>query len=219
MPQKWQLFILIFLAAIISIALSYVKRQPPEFSILRNITTIVAILGVAILIYDRWLWRFPGLYPTFVYTPPIRGTYDATAAIDYFDPTRKGAFPCYIVIKQTSSHILLKILWDDKTVSRMAKSSPMSSTREGNCAFAGTYRLSPQNQSKDFGIFFYYDKAVTNGFTLYFNTNDNDGQKGSIVLTRRLDKLCSSHTDAKKTFAKTTPPSRLEKLLFTLRPG
>jgi hypothetical protein len=194
MLRKWQLFILVALAAVISSAITLVGGEAPDWAIYRNLSTVVATLGFVVLIYDRWLWRVPKLYPALVATPNIRGTWKAVTDVVDLDPERTGTFHGFVVVQQTHSHITYTIFWDDGEVSKMADEAPLSA-KKGMCAFAATYRLLPGGRPRDFGMYFYWAPEMPDTVTLRYRTNAQE--TGEIVLSNRRMELCTSYADAK----------------------
>lgn len=212
MLRKWQLFILIALAALISSAISLVRGAAPELAIYRNLSAVVGVLGLVLLVYDRWLWRLPRLYPGLVGTPNIRGTWEARASIVSLDPRHHGNFHGYAVVHQTSSHIAYTIFWDDGLISKMADEAPLSA-KGGMCAFAATYRSLPEGRPLDIGIYFYWAPESSDTLTLRYRTSTQ--QTGDIVLSHRMLCNCDNYQQARK--AASAPPSLVSRLGFALR--
>lgn len=212
MLRKWQLFMLIALAALISSIISLKHGDAPDLAIYRDMSTIVGVLGLVLLLYDRWLWRLPRLYPGLVGTPNIRGTWQAQASIVSLDPRHHGSFHGYAVVHQTSSHIAYTIFWDDGLISKMADEAPLSA-KGGMCAFAATYRSLPEGRPLDIGIYFYWAPESSGTLTLRYRTSTQ--QTGDIVLSQRTLCSCDNYQEARAVAS--AAPSLVRRLRFALR--
>src|SRR5688572_23633164 len=75
--------------------------------------TIITVVGLLLLVFDKWAWSFRFLHPWFVARPYIKGTWKGLLYSEYVDPkTNQKAPPIevYLVIRQTYFTIHARLL-------------------------------------------------------------------------------------------------------------
>ncbi|HAT32604.1 MAG TPA: hypothetical protein DCW29_17700 [Janthinobacterium sp.] len=182
------LLAMVVAAGAINAAISAWSGAPLDFAALRNSSLVATILGVAIVLFDWWGWRFPALYPWFVAVPRIRGEWDVTGDIDWVRPQQSARFPGRLSIKQTYFSIWMGIDWDDGAHMHFLMKAPIVAREDGFCAFTAVYELDPNTPgspsvTRRAGFFFHCAQSHPQAVTLFYSTTDD--QIGRIRLSAR----------------------------------
>src|SRR5207247_3501991 len=72
---------IIFLVGLISAVVSYLRTGAAETAVLRDLGAFAMVLSVLLALFDRWIWRFPLLYPWFVAVPNLSKSWQALGQI------------------------------------------------------------------------------------------------------------------------------------------
>lgn len=86
--------------------------QSVSFDLLKPFSTVVGAIGVVALVFERWIWRWRYLYPWFVSTPNLQGTWRGQLVSDWkrVDGSSIPPIEVYLVIRQTLSTISMRLL-------------------------------------------------------------------------------------------------------------
>lgn len=74
---------------------------------------IVGVVGIILIIFDKWLWKLPLIHSLFVPFPNISGTWQGSIISSWTDPQTSKQIPpidAYLVIYQTYSSLNLRIM-------------------------------------------------------------------------------------------------------------
>lgn len=108
-------------------------------------STIVTVLGLLLLAFDKWLWRFRLLHPWFVDRPYIRGTWKGRLTSQWIDPKTNhplGPIDAYLVVRQTFSSIHLRLITRQSSSESFANNIPKEP--DGVYKIASIYRNTPK---------------------------------------------------------------------------
>jgi hypothetical protein len=134
----------IALAALVWALIAFVSGQPLEWSWAKSLGLVTAIVVGALLLYDHWLWRWPGIRRLHR-RPVLRGTWKSELRTSY--PGRRDeVIEAYLVVRQTFSKICVDMLFD------RSQSTSMSGdlVREnGRCVLYYVFRSDKQTLERD----------------------------------------------------------------------
>lgn len=108
-------------------------------------STVVTGLGLLLLVFDKWLWRFHFLHPWFVDRPYLRGTWKGQLVSQWVDPTTNlpvGPVEAFLVVRQTFSSIHLRLVTRQSSSESLANNIPKDS--DGVYTVASIYRNTPK---------------------------------------------------------------------------
>jgi hypothetical protein len=108
-------------------------------------STVVTVLGLLLLAFDKWLWRFRLLHPWFVDRPYIRGTWKGQLTSQWVDPKTNqplGPIEVYLVVRQTFSSIHLRLITRQSSSESLANNIPKEP--DGVYTIASIYRNTPK---------------------------------------------------------------------------
>ncbi len=114
-------------------------------SLFKPCSTIVTVLGLLLLAFDKWLWRFRLLHPWFVDRPYIRGTWKGQLTSQWIDLKTNqpmGPIEAYLVVRQTFSSIHLRLITRQSSSESLANNIPKEP--DGVYTIASIYRNIPK---------------------------------------------------------------------------
>ena len=97
---------LVALVAIIWAIVIYAKEGTLDRDHLEAFGTVLTILFLIVLVFNRWLWSWPVFRGWLVKRPDLRGTWRVMLYSNWVNPKtgkRKGPIRCYMAITQTAS--------------------------------------------------------------------------------------------------------------------
>ncbi len=103
---------LVVLGAIVWAVVLYVQGVSLSGAYVTPVTTVISILFVSWLAFDRALWRWQRLHPWFVSKPVLIGTWKGEIISAWIDPATglpKSAIEVYVVVRQTYSHVNIRL--------------------------------------------------------------------------------------------------------------
>lgn len=105
-----------FIVAAVFLIGSWIETGSPSIGFLRLFSVAVFVVTVLLLVWDHWLWRTKLLQKIPSVPRNIRGTWKGKLESLWVDP-KSGLSPApktvYVVIKQTSSEITVKLISDE----------------------------------------------------------------------------------------------------------
>jgi hypothetical protein len=134
----------IALAALVWALIAFLSGQPLEWSWGKSLGLVTAVVVGAVLLYDNWLWRWPGVRRLHR-RPVLRGTWKTELRTSY-SGRRDEAIEAYLVVRQTFSKICVDMLFD------RSQSTSMSGdlVREnGRCVLYYVFRSDKQTLERD----------------------------------------------------------------------
>jgi hypothetical protein len=94
-----------------------IQGHPPSMAYWKPFSTVVTIVAVVLLLWDRYMWAWPivGLLSK---RPNIRGTWKGTLQSDWKDPQtneRHKPVEIYLVVRQTYSTLWVRLLSNESS--------------------------------------------------------------------------------------------------------
>ncbi len=138
-----QIKIAVFLSVFLLVVVLYLQGQSiikPSFNAVSWIATIVVF---ALLIWDKWVWRWKFLYPLSK-MPDVRGTWKAELNSFWVDPKTNqmhGKIQVFIVVRQTFSKLDIRLFSAEST--SVSLSANVTTDDEGVHTIATTYLNMP----------------------------------------------------------------------------
>lgn len=145
MLSKIHLTALVWLAVGVWMLMLVLDGTQVSSGLLEPCSTVVTVLGLTVLTFDKWLWGFSFLHPWFVDRPYIRGTWKGTLVSHWIDPTtNKPSDPVvvYLVVRQSFSAIHLRLLTRESSSESLANNIPKDP--DGVYSIASIYRNTPK---------------------------------------------------------------------------
>src|SRR5438874_3975270 len=112
MLKKWQVQAVISVAAVVWAAMLLAQGTSLRVSFLRPYSAAVGAGVVALVAYDRWLWRW-SLVRRLSHLPVLRGTWRGTLTSTWKDRASGKAIspiPVFLAVRQTASEVWLSLL-------------------------------------------------------------------------------------------------------------
>jgi hypothetical protein len=113
-------------------------------SFLAPLSSVVTVLSVALLIFDKWAWSWPGLH-LLTRHPDLRGTWAGTITSSWVDPetaTVKAPIVCFLIVKQTYTGLHLRLMTSESTSVSLA--TTLVEEADGAWSVNGIYRNEPR---------------------------------------------------------------------------
>src|SRR5688572_5915097 len=110
MPSPTWTRTIIFAAAAVWALLALASGETLEWSWARWLGIAAAILVFALLVFDRWVWRWPGVRNV-TSRPVLHGTWRTELRTSY-EGRAEETIGSYLVIRQTYSTICVDMLFD-----------------------------------------------------------------------------------------------------------
>src|SRR6266513_608113 len=138
-----QIKIAVFLSVFLLVVVLYLQGQSiikPSFNAVSWSATIVVF---ALLIWDKWVWRWKFLYPLSK-MPDVRGTLKAELNSFWVDPKTNqmhGKIQVFIVVRQTFSKLDIRLFSAEST--SVSLSANVTTDDEGVHTIATTYLNMP----------------------------------------------------------------------------
>lgn len=162
---------------------------------------VVGIVGILLIIFDKWLWMIPVLYPWFVSTPDLSGTWNGKIISSWIDVKTGEPIPsidAFLVIYQTYSSINIRL------ITRESKSDLLSGNfiqnASGPTKIAGVYNSIPNSLLRDSSPIHYGGLLleVHNGEKIILDGEywTDRNTKGTLYLDKRMKKTCDNFESA-----------------------
>jgi len=103
---------LLFIAAMTWGSLLFLDGVAISIFWLKPLTTVSGLMVLLLGVFDRWAWRIPFLYPWFVSTPNLRGTWKGQIDSSWKNPgsgKRIQPIEAYLVVEQTFSSLQIRL--------------------------------------------------------------------------------------------------------------
>lgn len=172
---------------------------------LKPFSTVLGVLTVCLGIFDKWAWCLPLLYPWFVSTPNIQGTWKGQINSSWKNPDtskKAEAIEVYLVIHQTFSKINLKLISAESS-SDLLVGNILSDT-EGRKKIIGTYNNTPRILLRDRSPIHYGSLILDihgnppktlDGF--YWTDRET---KGELIFNIKIKRIIYNYEEAQKAF-------------------
>lgn len=144
MPTQTWTRLIIFAAAAIWALLAIAAGERLEWSWARWIGIASAVVVLGVLVFDRWVWRWP-LVRRVTRRPILHGTWRTELRTSY-EARADETIEAYLVVRQTYSTICIDMLFD------RSQSTSMSGdlvTENGRCVLYYVFRSDKQTLERD----------------------------------------------------------------------
>jgi hypothetical protein len=144
MASKIQISTLLLTAAMLWGILLFLDGVAISIFWLKPLSMVSGLMVFLLGVFDRWAWRIPFLYPWFVSTPNLRGTWKGQINSSWRDPSSgKMILPidAYLVIEQTFSSLQVR-LFTKESQSNLLMGNIFQNDG-GTYSVAGIYRNTP----------------------------------------------------------------------------
>jgi hypothetical protein len=201
MISRSHLTALIVTAGIIYSILLLISGVSVTTDYLRPIPSVIGILAIVLLIFDKWIWKFPFLYPWFISTPDVSGTWKGQIISSWEDDKTEipvEPIDAFLVIYQTFSSINIRM------VTKESKSDLLSGNiihnQAGPDKIAGIYNNIPNILIRERSPIHYggllleiYNGEQTNLEGEYWTDRNT---KGTLRFNKRVKKTCDNFSNA-----------------------
>lgn len=195
MLSRIQLSAIVIVVAAAWAVLLVIDGFAVSLSWFRPLSTVLAVLVILVAILDKWAWHWRVLQPWLIHVPDLRGTWRAELR------RTNGAedtINAYMAIRQTCSSLSMRLMSNESA--SMLLAARMTKAADGEFTVTGVYQNVPNLSVRD-------QSPIHNGAIL-LNVQGTppvtlDGQywtdratRGELRLTRLLDRVCSSYSEA-----------------------
>lgn len=200
MTSRSQLQAVITLAVVVWAAMLAVEGVALKTAYLRPYSVVVGVTVVAMIGYERWFWRWPGLR-RLAHRPDLQGTWSGVLRSSWIDPATGQTVPpilVYLAITQTFSTVAPRLLTAESSSESVAGS--LTVARNATPAIVwSTYINTPgvliQGRSRTHhGALRLEVHGAPDRLTGTYWTDRSTA--GEIVLDRRTRSVHTSFTDA-----------------------
>lgn len=162
---------------------------------------IVGIVGIILLLFDKWLWKFPIIHSLFVPFPDVSGTWKGQIISSWNDEKTGGPIQpidAFLVIHQTYSNLNLRM------ITKESKSDLLSGNiihnQAGPDKIAGIYNNIPNILIRERSPIHYggllleiHNGEQTNLEGEYWTDRNT---KGTLRFNKRVKKTCDIFSNA-----------------------
>ena len=116
----------------------------------RPFSLVVGAVGILLLLFDKWLWKFPIIHPIFVPFPDISGTWRGQITSLWKDETTGKQIPpidAFLVVHQTYSSLNLRMITKESRSDLL--SGKIIPNRSGPHKIAGIFENIPNIMVRD----------------------------------------------------------------------
>lgn len=188
--NRWHLIALVLLVALAHSAINLAAGQLLNVDLFLKASTTSGIVGGAVFVFDKWLWRIPQLHPWFVAAPDLNGSWDVEGKISFLRPGTSNNYKGIMNIEQTFFSIMITIDWGPEGRTRFLMRSPLATREEGFVAFSALYEYAPSQgsnypiQNHRAGFFCHSAERRPDSIQLHYSTVGE--QVGHLTMKRRL---------------------------------
>lgn len=206
MLSKLQLSAIIALAAFVWGVALWASGVPVTKEMLYVFGTVTSVVGIALLVFDRWVWRLSILHPWFVTVPNLNGTWKAKIQSTWINPdTQQGIPPieAFLVIRQTHSSLSVRLMTPESSSECCAAKILRAS--DGIYQAVCIYRNEPQHEVRHRSEVHYGGMrlhiAERYPATIRADYWTDRKTTGDIQMSDRRRKLCGSYQEAQGLYA------------------
>ncbi len=207
MISRIHLSALLLIAALVWGALLVVDGVSVSLTWFRPLTAVTGVLVLFLAIFDRWAWRLPVLYPWFVSTPDIQGTWKGEIISTWTDPNTGSRIPplrAFMVIRQTFSSIRMQLISTDSSSELLG--GALHRDIDGNHKIMGTYRNTPRLLRRDVSPIHYgsimMDVIGSPPYKLAGDYWTDRDTKGELYFSERRSELFRDFKSADEAYSK-----------------
>ncbi len=153
MPSKSHLTVIVLLSVALWATILSINGTPLSLDLLKPFSFVIALLGVALYLFDKSLWRAPLLFDWFVRRPYISGTWKVQLILippDTNPGPERLSVPAFASITQTYSSLTLRLMTEESSSDLV--SERLARMPDGAYQLAAVYvntpRISLQSKSR-----------------------------------------------------------------------
>lgn len=178
MSSSLQFKVLFWLSILVWVATLLLSGEGVGMAFFRPATHVLPVIGAIVWLFDRYLWRWRGLYPWFVKVPDLSGLY--RGEFKSRANNKEGTGSCYVVIIQFHSSLCIRYYTPEsesvsiaytfesdregcKELSYIYRNEPGFLQRESNPIHYGTARLKVVLAESPHLIGYYWTDRFTGG--------------------------------------------------------
>lgn len=151
MISRFYVGILLGIAVLVWGAMLYFNGESLSIAFFKPFSVVSMVLGGAIYSFNRWIWRWPSLYPWLVSIPNLQGTWKGQIISNWIDPNTGNKIPpveAFLTIRQTYFSICLRMITRESYSNMLAGKiyrEPGNDTFE----IAGIYQNVPRMSTRE----------------------------------------------------------------------
>jgi len=167
----------------------------------RPFSFVVGIVGILLLLFDKWLWKLPVIHSLFVPFPDVSGTWKGQIVSSWKDAKtgeQREPIDAFLVIYQTYSSINIRMITKESKSDLL--SGNIIQNQSGSDKIAGIYNNFPNLLIRDKSPIHYGgllleinngEKTILEGE--YWTDRDT---KGTLRFDIRMKKICDNFDSA-----------------------
>ena len=173
---------------------------------LRPLSPVIGLVLLLLLAFDRWLWRIRVLHGWFVKRPILFGLWKIELRSEWNAPAtsnRLGAIDAYLVVRQTYSHLSLRLLTKESSSETLV--AEIVEAADGMFRIYAVYRNEPRPEFRERSPIHYGALLIEferDSRRLDGNYWTDRNSRGQFTATSHLNKVCSSYHEAESAFEK-----------------
>jgi hypothetical protein len=199
-PSRSQVQIAIGIAALVWAVMLLMQGVVLKTSYLRPYSLAVSVAVLALLAFDRWLWR---VWPVtrLVHRPVLRGTWKGKLISTWIDPSTGnsvGPIDVFLVIRQSCSTLSMRLITKESSSHSLV--AALESPRDGAATVSSTYQNIPNLLIQDRSRIHHgalmlevHGKPASRLTGFYWTDRDT---KGELVLEARSPKFFTTFDEA-----------------------
>jgi hypothetical protein len=206
MLNRLHITMLVILAAAIWGAGLYVLGIPLTWDHVKPFSLTVFVLAAIMILFERWLWKWPIFRGWLVKSPNIQGTWHVALRSADVDPKREKRMQpieCVMVFRQTFSTLSMRLHSDESSSTLVAYK--IVQQNDGVFEVMGVYQNEPQIHLRGDRSEIHYGalKLAINGepvVSLQGHYWTDRETKGSLKLTNRKKQLVASFDEGARLY-------------------
>lgn len=205
--EKKHIKTLIWILALVWAVLLCIDGMVVTIAFFKPLSFVTALAIILVGVFNKWLWKWKILYPWFVSTPNISGTWQAKINSSWIDKNtgeKRDDIEAYFIIQQTLSNIKILLVTAESS-SELIGGELAKDKNTGKYRITGVYLNEPKllkvkQSPMHYGALFC--KIVINGKSTvidgcYWTSRET---KGDIVFLKHSKQTCSKFNECRKLF-------------------
>lgn len=207
--ERLQITIFLGVAALAWWLVLFAQGTPVNGDHLRPFSSVVGVLVILALAFERVLWRQRWLHGWLVARPDARGTWRVELQSDWVNPETHERVPtivCYMGVAQTLSSLQMHLMTKESE-SWIIANSVRASNNGAGYQIAGVYTNKPHTQLRGQRSEMHLGGLVLDTHGPPHRPDTMTGEywtdrktKGSMSFTARIPALCTRFEDAERAF-------------------
>lgn len=200
MLNKIQVQIVLGLAVVVWAVLLFVEGVHLKASYLKPYSVVVTVVVVGLILFDRWLWRIPGI-SRLVRRPVLKGTWKGQLRSTWKDSSTGQTIEpidVFLSVRQTFSAISLRVMTSESISKSLVAS--LDAPKDDVATISSTYQNVPRLLVRD-------RSSIHHGALMLEVTGQPARQlqgcywtdrdtKGELAMNEHTKKLCTTFDEA-----------------------